>query len=329
MVSLLLMLILPLSLISCGDISGILKGNSQPSDDEPAINTSVTVQEGSMDKKEALKILVLGDSIARGYGLEDVDTERFSAILKDKLANEYAEVSVANYGIDGLTGAQLVTKLKTEDIKELPDCDYVIVSIGGNNILGQLQNLLGLLVLPQEFDPSVFSEYFSYVFSGETDSERAIHVREMINALIKGVNDVFESEEFKQMVVSAGESLSEEIPQIVTAIKSKNPNAKILFQTVYNPYGNIKISLPGIETVLDMSKYGEFAVSSLNEAIISLAEENGYTVAQVHDEFEKSIKPLTNAGINLGTAKFSVDPHPNADGHKKIANIYYKIIKEE
>ncbi len=326
-----LFIALSLSLVSCGafgDASDTSKEKEPVSDGAPVVNTSVTVQEGSEGGKKKIDILVLGDSIARGYGLEDVDKERFSAILKDMLSNESTEVSVANYGIDGLTGAELVTKLQDEDISELSDCDYVIISIGGNNILGQLQNLLGMLVLPQEFDPSVFSEYFSYVFSGETDSERAAYVRDMINELIKSVCDVFESEEFRQMVVSAGESLREEIPAIVSAIREKNPDAKILLQTVYNPYGNISISLPGIEAVLDMSKYGEFAVSSLNEAILSLAEENGYTVAQVHEEFERSDKPLTNAGINLGTAQFSVDPHPNADGHKKIANIYYKIIKE-
>ena len=77
----------------------------------------------------SISIVVLGDSIARGYGLENVETQRFSSLLEEDLKTVYKDVSVVNYGVDGQTGAELLSVLQNSPPAELNNCDCVIISI--------------------------------------------------------------------------------------------------------------------------------------------------------------------------------------------------------
>ena len=85
---------------------------------------------------ESVRFVVLGDSIAHGYGLADIEGDRFSSVLASKLRGNFESVAAVNYGIDGLTGIGLCEKLRAGEFTQgLQGADYVLVSIGGNNIL--------------------------------------------------------------------------------------------------------------------------------------------------------------------------------------------------
>ena len=279
--------------------------------------------------KGSRSVVVLGDSIARGYGLQNVEKQRFSSLLSERLKTVYADVSVANYGIDGQTGRELLTLLQTTPPSELADCDCVIISIGGNNILQAITSLSSVADKIGNVNPNVFKDYFLYLFAeDEAVKQKYSYSCDEINRIFKTVNEAFVGEDFNALIDKAEKDLTAEIPQIVSEIKKINPDAEIYIQTVYNPYKNIKVSLDGIEEILDLSVHGDRAVSKLNAPIISLAEENGYIVAPIYERFERSRKPLTNARFDVTESRFSIDPHPDANGHIIIADIYFKLLTE-
>lgn len=332
---LLMALTMGIGLVSCtdGDNSSKTPTDNSMSTPEGTPSNDMSTPSGTPSDipanvpTEPISVVVLGDSIARGYGLENVEIERFSSLLAEKLTSHYSSVDMSNYGVDGMTGAELLAFLQTNPPKELAKCDYVLISIGGNNILGQLSSLAALENLMKGFDPKVFTDYILYLNAEEGQKDKFSYAVEEVNKLLAAVNDAFLSEDFAKMAGNAKEKLYEEIPAIVSEIKKQNPTAKIMLQTVYNPYKNMNVALPLIQQTVDMSAHGERAVSGLNEVIKSLSEKQGYTVADVWSAFEGASERPINAYFGLFPLALEVDPHPNKIGHQVIADIYYQLIK--
>ena len=300
--------------------------------DAPAMSDKLPVESENIsdNEKNSVSVVVLGDSIARGYGLSDVESRRFSSVLEKKLETIYSRVEMTNYGVDGQTGKELLDWLSKTPPNELTDCDYVIISIGGNNILQSLSSLSSSLGDFKDIDSSVFKDYFLYLFAPDEETRKKYaYSCETINEVFKRANAVFESDDFEKLIKTAGDSLSEEIPLIIAEVKKHNPNAVVFIQTIYNPYHNVTISLSGVDETLDMSYYGDKAVSRLNEPIKSLAKENGYEVVAVYEVFKSAKQTLINAGFDVSSTRFSVDPHPNAMGHQYIAELYFNVIKQK
>lgn len=75
--------------------------------------------------------LVLGDSIAYGSGLTNSVAACYGKIVADTNGYEYA-----NHSVPGHTSANLITKLKEEEvIADLEKADIINISIGGNDFL--------------------------------------------------------------------------------------------------------------------------------------------------------------------------------------------------
>ncbi|MEZ0479999.1 SGNH/GDSL hydrolase family protein [Planococcus sp. SSTMD024] len=78
------------------------------------------------------KILILGDSVAYGYGTEG----GIARHLKDS----FPDSEVLNFGINGLTSDGLVERLRADYWQaELAQADLVLLNIGGNDLLRQYQ----------------------------------------------------------------------------------------------------------------------------------------------------------------------------------------------
>lgn len=96
------------------------------------------------DTASPLKVLILGDSIAKGTG--DDQGQGFSEYLPDELKKSTSkEIIVKNEGIDGLTSKGLLEQLQSKRPNPaMTDADIILVSIGGNDLLKSLpSNLLG------------------------------------------------------------------------------------------------------------------------------------------------------------------------------------------
>lgn len=324
----LLCTVLPAAFIACGE------DNSQSTEESvPAQESSENAESSELaavSRPEAISVVVLGDSIARGATLEDPESQRYSALLSEMLKSDYKSVSVKNYGVDGQTGAELLESIKNSPAEGLADCDYIVISIGGNNILQFLTTLEGANEFMAGISPEVFANYFRYIIA-ETEEEKQslAYTCEIISNAFGQLNGAYASEQFTGLINNASKKLEEEIPQIVAELKKINPNAEILIQTIYNPYRDMVVKLTDVAEILNMDENGEKAVSMLNTPIKELAAENGYTVIDIYTAFEESIKTLTFAGLDISKAKFSLDPHPNEKGHELIAEVYYNYFTEK
>ena len=86
---------------------------------------------------EERSLVVLGDSITSGYGLDGYtagDNSSAADSFANQLAASYEEYS--NFAVDGRTSGELLTALEDADISAaLSGADTVIISIGGNDFL--------------------------------------------------------------------------------------------------------------------------------------------------------------------------------------------------
>ena len=240
-------------------------------------------------------MVVFGDSIAHGYGLDDKLKTRYSALLTDRFSSLPVPLTETNYAVDGATSEDMLNLLNN-GASELKTADLVVISIGANNILRYSYQFLGLFQ------------------SGETEKALAI-----IN-----------SEEFQSNIASGIEKLGTDIPLLIGKIRESAPDADIVFQTIYNPYKGAKIvmNVNGFEMKVDFGEKINSWVEGLNEKIRSGAVKYGYTVAEVHNTFEKSPNRLVNVILaENGALTVDLDPHPDKNGHKVIAEVILETLK--
>lgn len=234
---------------------------------------------------DTFNYVALGDSICRGYGLADPETQRYSSLIAERTG-----CAVHNYGVDGQTGSGLLTFLQEGKAEALPQADVVSVSIGANNLLTTLSTLLRAL--------------FSDIVTSDPEPSA-------------------DAESFYAAVDEALASFEQELPELIGEIRGQAPNAHILFQTVYNPYrsfAHFPIRLNGSKVYL--AELADGCVTRLNDMIRAGAQTYGYTVCDVYDAFEQNADQLVNASLS----KLNFDPHPNAAGHKVIADTLLKEI---
>lgn len=85
------------------------------------------------------KLVVLGDSIAEGVGASKPKNS-YASILANEL-----DFSLENFAKSGDTTADLIEKLKKDDVKKaISQADFIEISIGGNDFLTKRDELLDL-----------------------------------------------------------------------------------------------------------------------------------------------------------------------------------------
>lgn len=245
------------------------------------------------------KMLVMGDSIATGYGLEGYDkgrenVESYSNLLAGDYKDELpaGEEQLTNLAMDGQTSKELLDDLLKGDYDDyLTSTDIVLISIGGNDLLGAL---------------------FSFL---SEQQGKGINVRDLfsdmslldIAKLTAGLNSALNNN-----IDSFGENL-EDIANYIT----NRTDARIIIQNVYNPIDNAGLSK--LFTAFVGSK-----IDDLNEQIDKCAlSDDGtvfYTVADVHSAFSGQGKELTNFDKQ--------DIHPNSYGHRAIYDTLDRLIRE-
>ena len=245
------------------------------------------------------KVLVIGDSIATGYGLEGYDGGRdnvasYVNMLRSEFESELKNGSERfdNRAKDGQTSSQLLTDMDKGVYDELlQDADLVIVSIGGNDLMKTLLS------------------YFSSA-KGENSTIRDMLGDVSITNIAKLITGV--SEVLDDAIASYGDNLS----RIYEHIKSKS-DAHIIVQTVYDPTDNT-------DSLKLVNKFVNDKINELNAQITSHSTgDNGeqlYTVADVYSAFSGQGKELTNIG--------EMDIHPNSQGHKVIFETVDAKVRE-
>lgn len=251
-------------------------------------------EETALEKTDTLVYVSLGDSIARGHGLADVEAERFSTVVEEILTEALPDttVSVYNYGVDGLTAWGLWEKLVDGQIVIPADTDVISISLGANHILSEMIAFL-------------------------TESTMGYNANDSMAELIKNVE-------------RNGSLFGGELTMIMEEIRKAAPEAKIYFLTFYDPFPGIQLDgLDGMTADVLMDD----CVRQINNWIYGMAETEGYTMVDVYTAFaeaEESLivaeipeRPLTESDL------YGLDPHPNAAGHRVIGELLGEAILSE
>lgn len=254
----------------------------------------------SVESAVPQKVLVIGDSIATGYGLEGYDNgrenvESYANMLKKDFEKELkqGEEDFTNKAIDGQTSPELLEDLqKGEYDSDLEGCDLVLISIGGNDLLHTL---------------------FGF-FSDNTDY--GISIKDILsNHSVGEIMSIYT--DLSKVLEEKLAAYDDNIKDITTYINDKC-DARVIVQTLYNPVDTKE--KPKLFMAFVKSK-----IDTLNEKINNNAkDEQGnvrYEIADVFTAFSGQGDKLTNIA--------KIDIHPNADGHKKIYETINGVIRQK
>ncbi|MDE6774824.1 MAG: SGNH/GDSL hydrolase family protein, partial [Ruminococcus sp.] len=214
-------------------------------------------------------MVFLGDSIAAGYGLDGyTSTDNYSCpdsyanTLKARYTEELDGLCIhnmQNFAVSGATSSDLLELLNSGTIDDaLADSDAVVVSIGGNDLLHIMFNMLGNFGVTAENHTINISEFDLFgaaasLLSMDSDIDEAL----------------------------AGFEIN---LQKISAVLNEKTDGRIYIQTLYNP----------LETFSDVQAIVDFSDSKLdrfNEIIKTGSAE--YTVIDVAAEFEGRCSELT------------------------------------
>ena len=261
------------------------------------------------------KAVILGDSIASGYGLDGyVAGDNYSAAesFGNRLAADCGEC--VNLAVDGRTTAQLLEALDTAEMSEaVSGADCVIVSIGGNDFL---QPMLTAAQMAMFTNPDITN----IIQGGDT-----------ADIDLEAV-----SKQISQSVLQAAEAVDtaksgKNISGILTKIHALNPAAEVKLLTVYNPFEDVENfyfdalndNYAAVQAFSYASIFGslsdiaETKLAQLNYEIVNAANSSGADIVDVYSAFKGHAEEYTNISY--------YDVHPNKDGHAVI----YSLITEQ
>ena len=240
-------------------------------------------------------MVVLGDSIATGFGLEGYNNgktgcDSYANLLGQKFSDELPEgcsFTLENLAVDGKTSADLLGDLNSgADDEALAQADCVIVSIGGNDLLAALWGILS--------------------DTGITNVQDGINEKTAAAMILK--------------LAALGKDLDKNLETFesnltrIAAYLDSHTEGMVVIQTLYDPLESFSL-VPGISE-LSAQKLERF-----NEIIRNHSADAGgsYTVCDIVPEFKGKADTLTNI------KKFDI--HPTAAGHAVIAEQLDKTVR--
>ncbi|WP_409288616.1 SGNH/GDSL hydrolase family protein [Peribacillus sp. SCS-37] len=111
--------------------------NGQPQEDGALLEKESQEKEAGRE----IRVAAIGDSLTRGIG--DESGKGYIGYLTDEIKEKTKKkVVVQNLGISGQRSNQLLSQINTKSIKErLSEADYVLITIGGNDLFQGGQTL--------------------------------------------------------------------------------------------------------------------------------------------------------------------------------------------
>lgn len=244
-------------------------------------------------------VVVLGDSISTGYGLED-SSKSYVSVLEHHMNQK-----VTNLAKDGTTSSELLQLLQGDSTMQsaVAGADVIVVTIGANDILQPVLN--NDVVKVDDYD----------------------NVYDLANAIKD--NQIAFQKYLRANMPTAVADANTNIDNIILQLKSTNDHAKLVFQTVYDPLsvdqddtGLSANALSMLSTFSNGQMYqylngsangGTYIPVGLNQNLQTHAQNGEIYLADVYNMF------LHHAWTNVNIA--NADVHPTATGHAAIANL--------
>ncbi len=284
-------------------------------------------------------IAIFGDSIASGYGLDPDKEYNYGQIIGD-----YLDCKVENYAVSGDTTFDMlddVKNLSDEQKKFISGSDVVVVSIGGNDLMKYSAKKVLAFAADNGFLNEGYTKDNIPQDPGITDLLIYINMESIMDFASTGLTAQLKlgrllMDIYSGLCVGSGndegyisEVMIPNITEAVGIIKSLNPDARIIIQSVYQP-------LQFSPEFMDEKMAGDRAVAAgmvrlrfeeiLADYRTKLAAVKGVELADVLYEFT-SLTP-EEAETEQGYAYYFTDIelsgedrdfHPNQRGHLAIA----------
>ncbi|MGI6109918.1 MAG: choice-of-anchor J domain-containing protein [Eubacteriaceae bacterium] len=281
----------------------------------------------AQDTSKKTGYLALGDSIATGYGLTDyTDANKKSINSYPTLLStcfDQNTPSYTNLAVDGMTSSDLLSRLKDDTGYQnaVASAGSITISIGSNDLLGPFQEIVanafnckvselqttvtGLIQNALNNDSIALLTLFNATGKLESALDPNKNTDKKLNEdLLKACNDY-----------------KDNLNKIVQEIKVLNSDARIYVSNIYNPYKGCDIIYNGT-SFLNLETLTEPYITKINEAFGAASSE--YTLVDVYSVIKDSTADLTNSSVAVNS--YSLDPHPNAAGHKEIASAFAKVM---
>ena len=230
--------------------------------------------------------VALGDSIASGYGLYDVQTECYTNLIAAEIGVNAA--NYANYAVNGMTSGGLLNALDnisegSEAHVRLKNASLITVSIGSNDLLSKLSG--ALRTLPNGTDPASLASLEATLTSEQKLAE--------FDAGVK--------------------SYETNLPLIYARLREFNKSTQIIMTEFYNPYQGMILG------AFDFGALSDEYIARMNGILHDNREKTGYTIAAIYETVSAS------GMTNVNPENSNTDPHPNARGHLAIAQAVLSV----
>ncbi|WP_246187964.1 GDSL-type esterase/lipase family protein [Paenibacillus tengchongensis] len=241
---------------------------------------------------DGYKILALGDSLAKGTG--DNTGNGFVKRTMDGLVQDGGKAAlVGNMGINGLTTAGLLDKLKEEGVQyAMRQANIVLLSVGGNDLFGNS----GILGNNSGDSGAEIPEGASTPVLPETEEAGA------------GTSQHEVQELTPESLLAGLPAAVERLEQALESIVKINPSAHIYYIGLYNPFDDVEaLRVPGNQ-----------AVTAWNHSVMELIN--------AHDQM--TLVPTLDLFGNHLEKYLSTDHfHPNEYGYQRISERIIQAVR--
>ena len=281
-------------------------------------------------------IVVLGDSIASGYGLAEGEKNY------GEIVGNYYGAKTYNYAKSGDATTDLIAKLETPTAElkaSIKDADYVIVSVGGNDMLQYASNYLlkvcaNVGVLKSGYTKADIPEKPTFADLDRLVDREALKTYASANPVpmnsniqkLRG-NMVFKKADYPAYDCAIEKRIIPNIEKINADIKALNPEATVVYQTIYDPaqfeasYYDATYT-GNSRTVMNMLRPVFASVTESFRDQLMEADLGGALIADVYTDFTS----LDDSGAkyswyftNMQKDRSEMDFHPTQTGHVAIA----------
>lgn len=248
-----------------------------------------------------VQYVALGDSIAKGYGLAEDES-----CYVDIVAENYGQ-TYSNLAVNGMNSEEFIEYLKTSEVSDaVKSADVITVSMGSNDLLEPFMSITAE-TLGIDTSDGIESGLASW-FATASALEKMQGLKNLKTALTDNAELLQACEDYKTIY----------FPQMISDIRELNPDAELLFSDMYNPFYNCSIG----GSLLPLGELSDTYITKINEAFDYNAEE--YITVDVYT-------PMNNTGltnVKVSSTNPSLDPHPNRQGHKVIADTFITTRNE-
>ena len=306
------------------------------------ISSASAISASAESYGDGKKLVILGDSIAAGYGL---GKEEFNY---GQLCADYLGGSVENYAHSGDETDDLVniiSNFSDEQNTAVSDADIIIISIGGNDLMqGFAKEFLKYAVTKD-----LLTEEYSNLTAEAIDAMEKIDLM----SLTKGVLDeskvkALASDDpvnFLTKLNIMGNTVNSDvtqttvipaIQQAVNMIKEKNPDARIIVQTIYNPIqfedGYLEGKGKSTDYIKAIDNVRRVFKNILTTFATQLKTVEGIEIADIYTDFsskDENSQEYAWYFTKMQESRENMDIHPTQKGHLAIAANILNVIDEK